>query len=481
MVFSSITFLLYFLPVVFIVYYLLAFSRKLQNLWLLVGSLFFYAWGEPIYVVIMLGSIIVNWLLGLAIHRSGDNKRLRKVFMIVACIANLGVLGIFKYTGFFIEIINSMFGEQVLQDPEIRLPIGISFFTFQALSYVIDVYRGKAQTQKNVLHLGLYISFFPQLVAGPIVRYTTVQKQILNRKSDWNMISNGVCRFVEGLLKKILLANNLAIVADNIFELTNYGSTVVEVPVMLAWVGALAYTFQLYYDFSSYSDMAIGLGMMFGFTFPENFRYPFVSKSIKEFMARWHISLATWFNQYVYKPLGGGQGENQDRMLRNLLIVWLLTGIWHGAAWNFIWWGLFFFVFIVLENLIQIEQIEGHNVLRHIYVIFVVMIAMVIFRCEDNAQLIVYMQDLFGLAGNGFYSPTAVMFLKEYGIVLVSAILFALPLREYLEERVDTAAHGKRIKGVYHICYVAGMLALVIFSLSVLAKGGYNPFIYFNF
>ena len=480
MVFSSITFLFYFLPIVFIVYYLFSFSRVLQNAWLLFASLVFYAWGEPVYVLIMIGSIIVNWLLGLLVHFCKEEAA-RKGFLIAACVANLGVLGFYKYTGFVVENINSILGEELLPIPEIRLPIGISFFTFQAMSYVIDVYRKKAEVQKNIFYLGLYIAFFPQLVAGPIVRYTTVQKQIEGRKSNWNMVSAGVCRFAEGFMKKILLANNLAVVADRIFELTVNGSTVVEVPVLLAWLGAIAYMFQLYYDFSAYSDMAIGLGMMFGFTFPENFRYPFVSKSIKEFMARWHISLATWFNQYVYKPLGGGQSGNQDRMIRNLFIVWLLTGIWHGASWNFIWWGIYFFVFVVFENVIQIEQIEGHNVLRHVYVVFVVAIAMVIFRCETNPQLILYMSDLFGLAGNGFYSPTAIMFLKEYGIVLVAAIIFALPMREYVEARLETSAGTGLIKGVYHVCYFIGMMALMVFCVAVLAKGGYNPFIYFNF
>lgn len=480
MVFSSITFLLYFLPITFVGYYVLAFSRRLQNIWLLLLSLVFYAWGEPVYVLIMIGSIVINWMLGLIIQYV-KNKKAKKGILIAACVVNLGILGVFKYTGFVVEIINSVMGKELLTDPNIRLPIGISFFTFQALSYVIDVYNNKAKAQKNIMNIGLYIAFFPQLIAGPIVKYTSIEKQITERKMSWNGITAGVCRFAEGLIKKILLSNNLAIVADHIFELTNYGSTVVDVPVMLAWLGALVYAFQLYYDFSAYSDMAIGLGLMFGFNLPENFRYPFVSKSIKEFMARWHITLAMWFNQYVYKPLGGTSGNNQDKMIRNLFIVWLLTGIWHGAAWNYIWWGLFFFIVIVFENIIQIEKVEGHNLLRHIYVIFIVLIAMVIFRCENTEQMVLYMKDLFGMAGNGIYSPTAVMFLKEYGIILVAAILFALPLREYLEDKVNDVKAGNVIRCVYHICYIVGMLALIIFSISVLAKGGYNPFIYFNF
>ncbi len=481
MVFSSITFLFYFLPIVILLYFVFSFSRRLQNIWLLVASLAFYAWGEPIYVLIMIGSIFINWILGLIIQQLENRLLARRVFLVVACVINLGTLGVFKYTGFLVETLNFLLEREIFAIPQIRLPIGISFYTFQALSYVIDVYQKKAMAQKNVLNLGLYISFFPQLVAGPIVRYTTVEKQIMNRKADWSGICAGVCRFAEGLFKKILLANNLAVVADNIFGLTVYGNTSVPVPGLLAWIGAIAYTLQLYYDFSSYSDMAIGLGMMFGFTFPENFRYPFISKSIKEFMARWHISLSAWFTQYVYKPLGGGKDENQDKMIRNLFIVWLLTGIWHGAAWTFVWWGLYFFLFIVFENLIQIEQIEGHDLLRRIYTIFVVIIAMVIFRCEDTTQLTVFMSDLFVLSGNGFYSDTAIMFLKEYGIVFIAAIIFALPMRNYIEAAIEYSSKKKIIKGIYHSCYIVGMLALYVFCISVLAKGGYNPFIYFNF
>lgn len=481
MIFSSITFLLYFLPIVIIMNFALGFSRRLQNLWLLIASLFFYAWGEPVYVLVMMGSIICNWILGLFVGSFDEKKTVKKMFLILACILNLGNLVLFKYTGFLVDTLNSIIGEEWFTDPQIRLPIGISFYTFQAMSYVIDVYQKKAKVQKNLLNLGLYIAFFPQLIAGPIVRYTTVEKQIMNRKVNGDMFCAGICRFAEGLVKKILLANNLAIVADNIFGLTANGSTQIPVPMMLAWVGAIAYTLQLYYDFGSYSDMAIGLGMIFGFTFPENFRYPFISKSIKEFMARWHISLSAWFTQYVYKPLGGARDENEDKMIRNLFIVWLLTGIWHGANWTFIWWGLYFFLFIVVENLIQIEQIEGHDVWRRIYTIFAVIIAMVIFRCEDINQLTVFMSDMFLLSGSGIWSNTAVMFLKEYGIVFIMAIVCALPLRNYVEAAIENNKREKAIKCVYHGCYVIGMCALYIFCIAVLAKGGYNPFIYFNF
>lgn len=477
MVFSSITFLLYYFPIVFIVYYILAFSRTAQNIWLLLASLLFYAWGEPVYVVLMVFSILFNYIMGLVV-----NKSKKKINIVITCLVNLGILGFYKYSDFVIELINSVFGETRVQPLKLPLPIGISFYTFQALSYVIDVYKEKAEVQKNPLNLGLYISFFPQLVAGPIVRYTTVEKQIRERKSDFNMITEGICRFAEGIAKKVLIANNMAAVADQIFALSSGGDNIVKTPVMLAWLGAFAYMLQLYYDFSAYSDMAIGLGKMFGFQFPENFRYPFMAKSIREFMTKWHISLATWFNQYVYKPLGGSKSDNKDKMIRNLFIVWLLTGIWHGAGWTFIWWGLTFFAFILLENFINIEKSEGHEILRHIYVWVVVLFAMVIFRSDSGAQLIRYIGNMFGMSGNGFYSSRFVMFLKEYGIIFATGILFLFPVREFIEETLEYSKKNYRmLKICWQTVYIVGMLLLTFFSITVLAKGGYNPFIYFNF
>lgn len=296
MVFSSITFLIYFLPVVILGYYFLGFSRRLQNFWLLIMSLVFYAWGEPVFVFILIGSICVNWIFGILIGIFDKNKPARKLALILDCIFNIGVLCIFKYTNFIIDSINSAIGkEDFITVPRIALPIGISFFTFQIISYIVDVYRRDVEVQKNILSLGLYIAFFPQLVAGPIVRYNSIAGQIKNRTHTLDKFSDGVNRFLRGLIKKILIANNLAIIADKVFELSGAGSDAVKVPVLLAWLGAISYTLQLYYDFSSYSDMAIGLGKMFGFTFEENFNYPFIAKSAREFMARWHISLQTWF------------------------------------------------------------------------------------------------------------------------------------------------------------------------------------------
>ncbi|MCR5289273.1 MAG: MBOAT family protein [Treponema sp.] len=481
MVFSSITFLLYFFPVVFIVYYLLSFSRVCQNIWLLLTSLFFYAWGEPVYVLLMIGSIFFNWMFGLLIGANENQPFYRKLYLIIACILNLGVLGIFKYSAFIADTINRLLLLDLIPILHFRLPIGISFFTFQALSYVIDVYQNKAYPQKNLFAIALYISFFPQLIAGPIVRYTTIEDQIYNRKESWDLIVSGICRLSEGLIKKLLLANNLAIIADTIFNLTKDGDGSVAVPALLAWLGALAYSLQLFYDFSAYSDMAIGLGMMFGFTFPENFRYPFAASSIREFMSKWHISLTTWFTQYVYKPLGGSRNENQDKMVKNMFLVWVLTGLWHGAAWTYIGWGVFYFCFILFEVIVKMDQSAAHPIIRHLYVIIVTLLAMVIFRCENGIQLLVYLKNMVCLNKNGFLSSTALMFIKEYGIVLAFAILFSIPTKDFIADKLAYSTSGNMILISSQIAYIVFMPLLLVFCIAVLAKGAYNPFIYFNF
>ncbi len=482
MVFSSISFLLYFLPAALVGYYIFSFSRGLQNIWLVAVSLLFYAWGEPICVSIMVCSILFNWCFGLMIEASARGSRGRRIALIVACIVNFGVLGIFKYSGFVVDIVNSIFERELIPYPAIALPIGISFFTFQAASYIIDVYMGKAKAQKNLLNIALYISFFPQLIAGPIVKYTSIEEQIRNRKANWSDICEGICRFCEGLIKKILIANNLAVIADTVFNFTKGGDTTIAIPILLAWLGAVSYMFQIYYDFSAYSDMAIGLGRMFGFSFQENFRYPFMAKSVREFMTRWHISLAAWFSQYVYKPLCGGKKKVKlDLMIRNLFIVWFLTGLWHGANWPFIYWGLFFFLFIVFEIFVRIDRLEGREALRHIYVLFVVTLSMVIFRSESGEQFSLYFSYMFGMRRNGIYTPWVCMFLKEYWIALTGAVLMAVPLKDYIIEATETFAYKNALYRAGGILYCLTMPLLMIFCLAVLAKGSYNPFIYFNF
>ena len=367
MLFSSIPFLVYFFPIVFLGYYLLSFSRMAQNIWLLLASLLFYAWGEPVYVFLMIGSILFNSIIAIIIEKVEDSK-VKKGLLITSIVGNIAVLFFFKYLGFVFGIINSGF-KGLLPDLKIALPIGISFFTFQALSYVVDVYRGVTKAE-NPFYVGLYIAFFPQLIAGPIVQYNTIAEQIRDRKSSIDKIALGLSRFAVGVGKKIIIANSFGTIADNVFNWSLIGTDKLPVPATLAWLGSIAYSLQLYYDFSAYSDMAIGLGLCFGFKFKENFNYPYIAGSVSEFWKRWHISLTDWFREYVYIPLGGNRVANRDTMVRNLAIVWLLTGIWHGANWTFIIWGMFFFVLQLLERLLDFDNRVHNTFLKHAYTSF---------------------------------------------------------------------------------------------------------------
>lgn len=475
MLFTSNVFVFYFLPAILILYYVCSFSRMAQNMVLLAGSLLFYAWGEPVFVFLMLASILLNTLFGSLIDRFRGREGLAKMLLLLACTVNVGSLFYFKYLNFILVNIRAVTGWD-LEYPEIPLPIGISFFTFQALSYVIDVYWGTAEVQKNPFYVGLYISFFPQLIAGPIVRYNNIAKQIIYRKSTWRKFSVGCCRFVTGFGKKILLANTCAVVADRIFGMTPYGT----VPVSLAWLGIIAFMFQLFFDFSAYSDMAIGLALMFGFKLEENFDYPLISKSINEFWRRWHISLSTWFREYVYFPLGGSRVENNDIMVRNLFVVWLLTGVWHGAEWTFVLWGLFNFIFILLERLAGFEKSNIPNLAKHLYTLFVLNLGFVLFRSENLQIALLYFKNLFGFSGSGVYSQTALMFLREYGIFLAAAVIFSIPAAP----RVNRLLADRKLP-VMGICleciYPAVMCLLFAVSVMYMVKGSYNPFIYFNF
>lgn len=482
MVFSSIVFMFYFLPAVVVLYYTVGrIHLRIGNLLLLAASLMFYAWGEPENVLLLIGSCVMNWILALGISRFPNHK---KVWLIAACLINLGVLFWFKYLNFTVRNINGFLGSmgarQLPVETGIVLPIGISFFTFQALSYVIDVYRGTVKVQKNLLYVALYISLFPQLVAGPIVRYHQVEEQILNRTHSWQKFEQGAARFVIGLGKKLLLANTFATITDQVYALTLAGHQLVKVPVLLAWLGAIAYMLQIFFDFSAYSDMAIGLGKIFGFTFEENFNYPYISKSIGEFWRRWHISLSSWFREYVYFPLGGSHVENPDIMVRNLFVVWVLTGIWHGAAWTFILWGLFNFACILLERLFCFEQMDRiSGFWKHIYALLAVNFGWVLFRSESFYQYKEYMGNMFGLNHSGWYSDTAVMFLREYAVFWVAGLLFSMPSAAWIKER---CSRYPKLASLYScVCYPVGMSALLWVCVVYLVKGGYNPFIYFNF
>ncbi len=421
----------------------------------------------------MILSIVVNYFLALIIDIIRDKKSLAKFFLLISCIYNLGMLFIFKYLTFVIRNINK-YQNNPITVPNMVLPIGISFFTFQALSYVIDVYRKSGVVQKNPFYVGLYISFFPQLVAGPIVKYSTIAEQIKNRKETWEKFSVGTCRFITGLGKKVLISNSMAIVADRIFGM----SEISPIAASLAWIGSIAYTLQIFYDFSGYSDMAIGMGLMFGFKFEENFNYPYISKSISEFWRRWHISLGSWFKDYVYFPLGGSRVSNKDKMIRNLLVVWLLTGIWHGAEWTFIVWGLLNFVFIALEKIISFEKIENIGIFKHIYTLFLVNLGWVIFRSLNLYEAGKYISYMFGLSYNGFFSDYTLMFIKEYSVFFILGIVFSTPIAKYANKLIVENTKGTKL---LEYVYPFAIMILFIIVLSYLVKGSYNPFIYFNF
>lgn len=468
MLFSSSVFLFAFLPVILLCYYgPLRASRRGQNLFLLLASLFFYAFGEPVFVLVMLGSILVNWLLGLWAGRCRARRRFARLPVVCAAVVNLALLFVFKYLTFVLATLNELGARIVI--PGIELPIGISFFTFQALSYVIDVYRGREQAQRNLLLVGLYISFFPQLIAGPIVKYETVARQLSERRESWSLFSSGVCRFLTGLGKKVLLSNQLALVADAAFAAGD------ELTTAFAWLGSICYTLQIYYDFSGYSDMAIGLGRMFGFEFPENFNYPYAAASVTDFWRRWHISLSSWFRDYVYIPLGGNR-VNSRRHTFNLFVVWLLTGIWHGAGWTFLIWGLFYFVLLWGEKHRE-WTLEWPAFPRRVYTLLAVNFAWVIFRAADLPQAVGFLGAMVGLAPGGLTGGTA-LWLGEYLPELILGLFFAFPIARWLGRKLEKP---RFLRPVWDCCYAAGLLVVFLFCTALLVKGSYNPFIYFNF
>ncbi len=477
MLFTSSEFLLVFFPVVLIINFIS--PRKIKNLWLLLASLFFYAWGEPDYVLIMLFSIVFNYLMALFIERQNSNITLKRILLVISVSVNLGVLAIFKYMNFIVKTIHDLFPvtKESLIVPEIALPIGISFFTFQALSYVIDVYR-TIPAQKNIVDLGLYISFFPQLIAGPIVRYTTISNQITNRKVTTDMFSKGVIRFLEGFSKKIILANTFAIVADSTFSSNPNNS------VCMAWLGAVCYMLQIYFDFSGYSDMAIGLGQMFGFQFLENFNYPYISTTLTEFWRRWHISLGIWFRNYVYIPLGGSKVKTKRRLVLNLLFVWLLTGVWHGANWTFIVWGVLHGLVIVMEKLADIPGKIECCVLpvRSLYRFFTIMtiiMGLVLFRSDSLANAAFYLKTMFGASNSVFADGKFWFNLREYSFFLITGILCSAPFYKTIKNRLGSK--NPKIMVLADSCYYIFQLCVFVISFSFLVMKAHNPFIYFNF
>lgn len=476
MLFSSNIFIFIFLPTVIAVYYLIPRRfRAARNIFLCIASLFFYAWGEPRFVLVLMLSICVNWLFGLLVDKYRAGPYIKGIIAL-DIFFNLLIIFIFKYLSFTVQNLNSIFGSHIT-DPRILLPIGISFFTFQAISYVIDVYKEKGAAQKNILYVALYISFFPQLIAGPIVRYETIADQINDRKESFDDFSAGVCRFMLGLAKKVLISNNMAIIADQAFGISGgdpWLGVNMTLPTGMAWLGAVAYTMQIFFDFSGYSDMAIGLGRMFGFHFLENFNYPYISSSVTEFWRRWHISLGTWFRDYVYIPMGGSRCS-RGRNVLNLFVVWLLTGIWHGANWTFITWGLMYFVLLVFEKNTPFD-INKSSAIKHIYTMFFVIIGWVIFRAENLGAAVDYISRMFAFDFNGDGGIT-LFYAHEYWAFLLAAVIFSLPVVPALRKKIAAGRH----RTLLQLGGAVILLGLFMVSVSYIVKGSYNPFIYFNF
>ena len=472
MLFSSSVFLFLFLPVVLLVYYLpLRKWRQGQNIFLTLASLFFYAWGEPWFVLVMMGSIVANYLFGLWVAAWKNHGRSLRLPVTMAVICNLSILFIFKYLTFVLTNLN-LLGFQ-LTVPIINLPIGISFFTFQAMSYVLDVARGRGEAQKSLLNVGLYVSFFPQLIAGPIVKYETVAEEILHRRENWDDFTSGVQRFLMGLGKKVILSNQLAVVADAAF---NHGQ---PQSVAFAWIGAVCYILQLYYDFGGYSDMAIGLGRMFGFHFLENFDYPYISTSVTEFWRRWHISLTSWFRDYVYFPLGGSRVDKKRKVVRNIFVVWLLTGIWHGANWTYVVWGLLNYALLMLEKYGGLGR-GWPKALGWFYTQAAFVLTCVVFRSDSLSAAGSYFLSLFHIGSMPLWSSQAALYLREYWIILLAAALCAAPTATWLRKKLAVTAGG-RLLPVWDCVSTLALLAVFVVAVCFTIKGTYNPFIYFNF
>ena len=461
MVFSSITFLFYFLPIVLAIYYIV--PNKFKNIILLISSFFFYFYGEPKYVVIMAISIITTYIFGILIDK---HSKYKKIYLILSIIVSLGMLVYFKYIDFLITNINLWLTNKI-DLINVILPIGISFYTFQLISYIIDVYNGKAKVQKNILKLAMYVSLFPQLIAGPIVRYTTIEEQIEKREYSFEKFSTGIRRFIIGLGKKVLIANVLGELIQ-VFLISN------EKSVLFYWIYAIANMLQIYFDFSGYSDMAIGLGKMFGFEFLENFNYPYIATSITDFWRRWHISLSSWFRDYIYIPLGGNR-VSKIKWLRNILVVWLLTGLWHGAAWNFIIWGLYFGILLILEKVFLEKYIKKlPKIISRIYVLIIVMISFIIFSGENTNIILDNIKGLVGIKNVPIITEESIYYCKSYLITIIIGIIGATPI-------LKNIANSEKIHSIINVIEPIFLLLILVVCTSYIIDGSFNPFLYFRF
>ena len=428
MVFSSLVFLFVFLPITLLFYFIV--PRKYRNFILLIVSLIFYAWGEPVYIVLMLFSTVIDFINGLLVEKYADQPKKAKKVVIFAVIVNLSLLTFFKYSGFIVSNVNALIGT-TFTVPDIALPIGISFYTFQTMSYTIDVFRKDAPAQKNIINLGAYVTMFPQLIAGPIVRYQTVAEQLNHRKETQSLFASGVERFVIGLGKKVLLANNIGLLWSQVSSMA-----ISELTVMTSWLGVIAFGLQIYFDFSGYSDMAIGLGRMFGFELLENFNYPYISQSITEFWRRWHISLGTWFRDYVYIPLGGNR-KGKWRTYLNVFIVWFLTGLWHGASWNFILWGLYFGIIITIEKVFLMKWLSyAPRLIRHLYTLVLLIIGWGLFAFENLSYLKDYFRVMFGFKEVALYDQVTLYYLMTNGVLLIILVVASTPLAKQMYQKL---------------------------------------------
>ena len=477
MVFSSLFFYFIYLPLFLALYYI--FPKRAKNYVLLIFSLIFYAWGEPIYVLLMLGMTFSDYILGRLMHRFDSSPAKRKLCLVLSIVIDLSCLAFFKYASFLLGSFNAISGLNI-PFKEIALPIGISFFTFQTMSYTIDLYKREISVEKNYAEYLMYVSMFPQLIAGPIVRYKTVKEELHERSISKADVIDGSLRFIYGLLKKVLLANRLGPIFDDALAAQNPS-------LAFAWLGAIAFTLQLYLDFSAYSDMAIGLGKMLGFKFGENFNYPLVSTSVTDFWRRWHISLSSWFRDYVYIPLGGNRCK-VPRQIFNLAVVWFLTGLWHGASWNYVIWGVYYGILLCLEKFIYGKYLEkAPKILKHIYLCFIVVLGFTVFAIEDFSKLLPYLASMFSTKG-GLAGKEILFYLQNYGFVIAVSILVSTPIFPLLKKEIsfeDKNQNGtkaaKSAKKVACIIYAAIILILFVVAVSYMVSDTYNPFLYFRF
>ena len=470
MVFSSLVFLFVFLPLTLLLYF--SVPRRLRNTILLIVSLIFYAWGEPIYIILMLFSTVTDFVHGLLVERYRNQPKKAKLVVLSSITINLGLLVFFKYSTFLLTNINLLFHTN-FYIPQMSLPIGISFYTFQTMSYTIDVFRQEAKAKKNMIDLGAYVTMFPQLIAGPIVRYQTIANQLDHRVESEDLFAKGIWRFTIGLGKKVLLANNIGLLWNQI-QLTEMS----DLSIVMAWLGLVAFGFQIYFDFSGYSDMAIGLGYLFGFELLENFNYPYISQSITEFWRRWHISLGSWFRDYVYIPLGGNR-KGKKRMYLNLFIVWMLTGLWHGASWNFVLWGLYFGILIIIEKAFFFFFLSrAPRWMRHVYTIILLLIGWGLFAFEDFHQLINYFTVLFGLRNATWVNQETLYYLSQNIILFVLLTIASTPMIRLIGQKLFNSPYGSVIKA-----FIVPMICLLILiaSTAYLVDSSYNPFLYFRF